>query len=80
MRNELMDHPVICNLERTGHPEGKEPAQPHCPICGETCETIYQNSFGNYVGCDVCTKTRDAWDIPDCFPEYEYEKGDYYHD
>lgn len=74
MRNDLMDHPVIRNMERTGHPDGREPEQPHCPICGEECETIYQNRLGNYAGCDVCTKIWDAWYVPDCFPEDTYEK------
>ena len=75
MRNDLMDHPIIRNMERTGYPDGREPVQPRCPICGEECETIYQNHLGNYVGCDVCTEIRDAWYVPDCFPEDEYEIG-----
>lgn len=77
--NHLPDHPVIANMERTGWPDGKEPSQPHCPICVEECESIYQNRFGNYVGCDVCVKTIDAWEVPDCFYENE-QKGDYDND
>ncbi len=67
---ELMrDHPVIENMERTGYPDGKEPTYPHCPVCGEECETIYADRFGEVFGCDVCTTITDAWEVEDCFPE-----------
>lgn len=71
MLNEIPDHPVIRNLEATGYPDGKEPEYPHCPLCGEECETIYKDRYGAYVGCDVCIDTINAWDVSDCFPESE---------
>lgn len=37
---DIPDHPVIRNLEATGYPDGKEPDYPHCPFCGEECETM----------------------------------------
>ena len=40
---DIPDHPVIRNMERTGYPEGKEPTYPHCPVCGEECDTIYKD-------------------------------------
>ena len=69
--NEIPDHPVIQNMERTGYPDGKEPKYPRCPVCGEECETVYRDRFGTYVGCDICMETKDAWEVPECFPEHE---------
>lgn len=63
------ENPIIRNMERTGYPDGKEPRIPACPFCGEECETIYKDRFGRYVGCDQCVEQKDAWDVPDCFPE-----------
>ena len=71
MWNDVPDHPIIRNMERTGYPDGKEPPQPHCPVCGEECETIYLDRYGAYVGCDVCVETKDAWEVSDCFPGKE---------
>ena len=68
---DIPDHPVIRNLEATGYPDGKEPDYPHCPFCGEECETMYINRYGSYVGCDVCVEASNAWDVPDCFPDEE---------
>lgn len=71
MSNQIPDHPTVQNMERTGYPDGKEPTYPHCPACGEECETIYKNRFGVRVGCNVCMRTEDAWEVEDCFPEKE---------
>ena len=60
--HDIPDHPVIRNMERTGYPDGKEPAYPICPICGEECETIYKNKDHEIVGCDECIRTIEAWD------------------
>lgn len=60
--HDIPDHPVIRNMERTGYPDGKEPAYPICPICGEECETIYRNKYLDVVGCEECVSTIDAWD------------------
>ena len=69
--NDIPDHPVIRNLESAGYPAGKEPQYPHCPVCSAECETIYQDRYGAYVGCDVCMETKDAWEVADCFPGKE---------
>ena len=72
MWNDVPDHPIVRNMERTGYPDGKEPVSPHCPICGEECETIYRERYGGlYVGCNVCVETKDAWEVSDCFPRKE---------
>lgn len=68
---DIPDHPVIRNLERTGYPDGKEPAYPRCPVCGEECETIYTDRIGTCVGCDICLEAKDAWEAAECFPEKE---------
>lgn len=57
----IPDDPVIRNMERTGYPDGKEPQQPICPVCGEECDTLYFND-GQIVGCENCIETRNAWD------------------
>ena len=61
------DHPVICNMGRTGHPEGREPALPHCPICGGVCETVYTVIGYGVIGCDLCVQSVDADECADCF-------------
>lgn len=58
----IPDHPVICNLERTGYPDGKEPKYPVCPMCGEETDTFYKTIGGEIVGCDSCIRSVDAWD------------------
>lgn len=67
----MLEHPAITNMERTGWPGGKEPKEPRCPVCGENCEVIYQDLYGVFVGCDVCMKARDAYEIPNCFFDLE---------
>ena len=69
------DHPAIRNCEVTGWPDGKEPRQPVCPICGQECERVYENQFSMWVGCDVCLTESDAWEEPDCFPERKENHG-----
>lgn len=61
-----IEHPVITNMERTGHPDGKEPRYPRCPICNEECETIYMQDC-EVVGCNECVGTKDAWEVEECF-------------
>ncbi len=66
------DPPDIRAMERNGY-IGKEPHFPHCPVCGAACEEMYYDRNGEYFGCDVCVKSRDAWDEHDCFPDDEEE-------
>ena len=70
---DIPDHPIIQNCERTGYPDSKGAIWPHCPVCGEECETLYKDRFGAIVGRDVCIEEWDAWDCPACFDD---EKGD----
>lgn len=67
--NDLPDHPVIRNMERTGYPDGREPDQPRCPFCGAKCDTVYRNGENEIVGCEDCISFGDAWEAPECFPE-----------
>lgn len=61
---EIPDHPVIVNMERTGHPEGKEPEPVLCPLCGGECETIYRaKEDREIVGCDLCIESIDPSEI-----------------
>ena len=69
---DLPDHPVIRNMERTGYPDGVTPEEPHCPICGKVCDTIYTVG-GEIAGCDECIRIKEALDVPECFSE----KGGY---
>lgn len=73
MNDRDLQHPVITFMERTGYPDGKEPDEPRCPVCGAICETIYTFKGADIVGCDICLTTKDAYDVPDCFPHYEQE-------
>lgn len=61
MFENVPDHPIIRNLERTGNPRGKEDRVPVCPVCGEECDTLYISCDFEVAGCDECIKTVDAW-------------------
>ncbi len=61
------ENPIVSAMERTGYPDGKEPEYPKCPVCREECETVYRDSYGTYVGCDVCLEEKDAWKVKECF-------------
>lgn len=52
-------------------PEPKPEEFPHCPVCGEWCDTIYRNREGEIIGCDNCVDSMDAWDCESCFPGKE---------
>lgn len=52
-------------------PEPKPEEFPHCPVCGEWCDTIYRNREGEIIGCDNCVDSMDAWDCDSCFPRKE---------
>lgn len=65
----IPDHPAINNCERTGWPDGHEPDYPICPLCGEECCVIYYDSDDNLVGCNECIRTKEAWEVADCFPQ-----------
>ena len=71
MSDRDLQHPVITNMERTGHPDGKEPDYPRCPVCHAECSTIVYDLHGEISGCDVCSEEKDAWDVPECCPGKE---------
>lgn len=72
----LPDDPIVRNMERTGFPDGKEPEEPRCPVCGALCETIYAFKDFEVVGCDICLTVKDAYDVPECFENYENEEDE----
>lgn len=58
------DHPVIANMEQTGHPDGKEPETYYCPWCGKECESIFKHSITSEIlGCDNCIESVDPWEV-----------------
>lgn len=44
--------------------EAKKKA-PVCPVCGEECESIYKDRWGNICGCENCVEKMDAWEEMD---------------
>ena len=40
-----------------------QPPAPECPACGAETDRIYQDKWGNIVGCPECIKEVDAWDM-----------------
>lgn len=54
-----MEHPTIRNLERTGTPDGRDPIEPVCPVCGADAETFYKQD-GEIIGCNECIDGVDA--------------------
>jgi len=59
---DIPDHPAIQRMERTGYPDGREPAVPICPVCGQDTDTFYKDKYGDIVGCSECINTIDAWE------------------
>lgn len=49
-----------------------DPPEPRCPVCGQYCGTIYKDG-NTIIGCDECVSAHDAFEIPECFPEYYKE-------
>ena len=69
---DIPEHPVIANLLRTGYPDGKEPEEMICPICGEAAEQFYVSQSDEIVGCEYCMKLRYYYEF-----EEEADDGDY---
>ena len=57
--DRLPDAPWIRDAEVNGF---GDPDPPKCPVCGEECETIINDMYGNVFGCDRCIVRQDAWD------------------
>lgn len=61
-----------------------EPSFPHCPVCGEECETIYKIFTASHsteiIGCDMCynpgdfpgedVQEDDPWEDSRCMEDY----------
>jgi len=45
------------------YPSPPENKVPHCPICGEECDTLFRDKDGEVFGCDNCVEQLDAWDL-----------------
>ena len=46
--------------EETGYPR---PVRfPRCPVCGEECEKLYKDKWGEVFACDQCVEEVDAWE------------------
>lgn len=58
----IPDAPDIMACMLTGYPRSSATPIPTCPICGEECDTLYRDNFGNIVGCDNCITSSDAWE------------------
>jgi len=43
-------------------PPEQQMIEPHCPICGASCDTFHVNKDREIVGCDVCLSAVDAWE------------------
>jgi len=54
--NDIPDHPVIRNMERTGYPDGRGPRA--CCVCDECGEDIYEGEtyyrIDGRVFCEGC--------------------------
>lgn len=59
----IPDHSVIQNRMRTGHPDGREPVEPVCPVCGEAAEVFYTNKTFRIVGCCCCLTETEYFEI-----------------
>ena len=55
--NQLPDAPWIRDAEQNGYPSD-DPVK--CPLCGDECDTIYEDIYGTVVGCDRCLVWKDA--------------------
>lgn len=62
---QIPDDPIIRMMERTGYPSERYQDEPRCPVCGELCETLYKDRYGDIVGCDECITTLNAWEEND---------------
>ena len=68
IRENIGDHPAIQNALATGFSDGVR-YWPHCPVCGEECDTLYIDRYGEVFGCEECVETRDAWETHACFAD-----------
>lgn len=55
---QIPDAPWIRDTELNGYPE-MEPVC--CPVCGEECDTLFTDKYGDVVGCEECMGRLDAY-------------------
>lgn len=60
MSRLIPDAPDIQMAERTGYPGPRKIVC--CPVCGEECETLYKDAWGEIFACDRCVEEVDAWE------------------
>ena len=61
--NEIQEGAKKIRILVAGYPSGREPEVPICPVCDAECDTIYIGHNGDYIGCENCVTTRDAWEV-----------------
>ena len=54
------DAPWIREAENDGYMADCESVE--CPCCGEECEEIYADQYGNVFACNKCLLKQDAWE------------------
>lgn len=59
----MRDAPDIRRAEETGYQT--QVSFPRCPVCGDECETLYKDQYGEVFGCNNCVETVDAWEAED---------------
>lgn len=59
----MRDAPDIRETLETGYPRAT--SWPRCPVCGEECEKIYKDAWGNICGCENCVEALDAGEALD---------------
>lgn len=62
MMENIPDAPDIRHAMETGYAPWVDNREPRCPVCGESCDTIYRNAEGDIVGCNECLTAYDAWE------------------
>lgn len=61
----IPDHPIIRNMETTGYPDGTEPDEPRCPVCGASApDEIYMHNR-ELIGCSTCIRAQNTDDNPE---------------
>ena len=64
---DIGDHPAIANALATGYPDGMEPEEYQCPVCGKECECVYTHKeSGEVAGCDRCLDEVEPWEVSEC--------------
>ena len=70
---QIPDAPWIREAENDGMPPYED--GPVCPCCGEECETVYGNQYGDVFACNRCLMEQDAWEWMEEMKEAERPDG-----